>query len=94
MVFLLFFAKLIDRHGKLLLKKFNRTQHPRIQKIHLCINVECIILEGRSAQTQSIGGFQQSGSTGNFTGRIFNGLTFIQYHIIERNFNQLTNIAS
>ena len=94
MVFLIMFAEFINGDGKFIPEKFNAAQHTRVQKIHLGKNIECIVLQRRTAHAQTIFCIQQTGRPGYFAGRVFNSLAFIKHHIIKIDFHKQLYIAA
>src|SRR3954471_7634651 len=83
MLFLLLLAKFINRNCKFLLEKFHRSQHSRIQKVHLGEYVKRVVLEWSTTEAKPAFRSQQACRFCYFARRVFNCLAFIQYYIVK-----------
>ena len=74
MFFSIGLAQFIDGNRKLLLEELHRSQHARIQELHLCIHIKRIVLQRRTTHANSMLGLQQARGSGHLAGRILDGL--------------------
>ena len=76
MRFSVLLAKFINGNCKFLPEKFNTSQHSRIQKIHLGIYVESVVLQWRTTHAYPVGSIQKAGCFCYLTCRVFYCLEF------------------